>query len=152
MIRKVEEIPMSPQEKNRSQRELIRRDIEEAMKQHIDKFEFIGEGYNYKYLSGYAREEAERIFRKTTLPVAIELKKELKTETGEKYIFLPSPWEYKGRAFKISSIKDGDSRRVFCTIDYDFIAKFKDTLRADYLKHQQVIEARRKEREEAEEP
>jgi len=60
-IKSVDEIPETLQQKRESYRAMIRRDINEALDNHITRFEFEGD-YNFKYLGQYAREEADRVF------------------------------------------------------------------------------------------
>lgn len=146
MIKQIEEIPKSHAEKCKSNRQLIRDDIQEALDKNISKFEFIGD-YNFKYLDQYAREEAERIWRKlfrdTVLPHYDEWKEKYKT----KYIFL-TVWEFRRlNPIKVSSIKSDKpgEKRVFCEI-LDYEAMKKELL----AECERVIEGQQKRRDERE--
>ena len=88
-IKPIEEIPLSLSEQRKSYREQIREDIASAISQKIDKFEFDGD-YNWKYLAQYAREEANRIWRKTCYTLISEKKKAAGLGKGH-YCFVGVP-------------------------------------------------------------
>jgi len=57
MIKAVDKISV----KKKSQKQMIREDFAQAISMGIDKFEFVGEDYNHKYLVRYVRDEAKHI-------------------------------------------------------------------------------------------
>ncbi|MBR4581793.1 MAG: hypothetical protein IKO32_11225 [Lachnospiraceae bacterium] len=147
-IKAVSEIPMTLQEKRQSYREMIRKDIQEAIDNHIERFEFEGD-YNWKYLAQYAREEADIIWRKTVYyDTAKKVRAELlKDRPGENYISMRSGYDYKGEWIKIRTKKGEDRIHVYAEINFEFAKNFYNRLMADTLEHQKVIAARKAERE-----
>lgn len=121
-IKAMKKIPQNLVEKRQSYREMIRKDIQEAIDNHIEKFEFEGD-YNWRYLANYAREEADMIWRKDYLyPASKEARAILKKERPEEtYFAMPSAFEMKGKFIKISSVKGEDRPHVYGTIDYGFL-------------------------------
>jgi len=111
MIKPVDQIPLNAAGKRQSYRGMIRADIEQAIAEGITKFEFEGD-YNWKYLAGYAREEADTIWRSTWSKIM--------REASEKYGFkvgiVPS-YSVKGQYIKIHSVKMEDRIHVYCEID-----------------------------------
>lgn len=146
-IKAVSEIPQTLQEQRTSYREMIRRDIQEAVDNHIERFEFEGD-YNWKYLQNYAREEADVIWRKNIYyPIAKKVREEiLKDRPGESYVSMPSGYDYKGRWIKVRTKKGEDRIHVYAEINFEFADNFYATLMADTLAHQKVIAARKAER------
>lgn len=116
MIKPIEEIPKNTAQQRESYRDKIRADITEAMKKGIGKFEFVGD-YNFKYLAQYAREEADRMFRKRFRDLVLPHYPEWKERFQQKYIFL-SEWDFRRyNPVKISYIKDEkQGKRVFCEV------------------------------------
>jgi len=117
-IREIKELPKEIKQK--SARELIRADIQEALDKGINLFEFEGD-YNYKYLTSYANEVAEDIRRKKVREIQREFKNENLTEEEKTikgfYLFFKSGWEYKGYWIKAFSQKGEEHRRIFCQIE-----------------------------------
>lgn len=117
-IKVVDEIPKTNQ--SRSNRDMIRADIQEALDKGIILFEFEGD-YNYKYLAQYVKEEVDRFKARKVREVQTKFKEENLTE-DEKTIrgfrfWFKSSYEYKHEWIKVSSCKEEDRRRVFCKID-----------------------------------
>ena len=112
MFKQIDEIPKSRYEKFNTVRRSIDADIRDAEAQGILKFEFVGD-YNFKTLHQTAREEADKLnrqaymdYRRAKLAEDPELKN-VKFDYWDKTI---------ARKYKVSSIKDGEIRRVFCEI------------------------------------
>lgn len=116
MIKPIDEIPMNTAQKRESYRDRIRADITEAMEKGIGKFEFVGD-YNFKYLANYAKEEADRMFRKRFRHLVLPHYPEWKERFQQEYIFL-NEWDFRRyNPVKISCIKDEkQGKRVFCEI------------------------------------
>ena len=131
MIKALDEVPQTLQEKRQSYRDMIRADIAEAVENHIDKFEFDGD-YNYKYLAGYAREEARMYYARYIFrPVASEVRKALeKIFPEEHYYCIPDYWEWERKHpfFKVKSLKGEDRTHVYCEIDYSVTENFYEEL------------------------
>lgn len=133
-IKEVDVMPLSVPEQRRAYRQRIRNDITEAINKRIEKFEFEGD-YNWKYLSLYAREEAEYIFRTTLyMPAAQEVKKVLKEKYEANYIFPTSSYEYRGKYIRIINRKEKDRNHVFAKINYKFASNFYEVLLSDTQK------------------
>ena len=113
MIKQVEEIPLSGAAKKRSYREQIRNDIQEAIDNHIEKFEFLGD-YNWKYLAGYAREEADGLWRDAYFSIMREARKKYGLQTS-----IYPAYQYKHEYIRIFSTKMDDRIHVYCQIDFD---------------------------------
>ena len=129
-IVEVNEIP----EGKKSQRENIRKDIEQAIKKHIVKFEIIGD-YNYNCLDQAARIVVDQYFRSKIYPKAArEVQKELEEEFGEK-VWCNSAYEYSGKFIGIFRRKRGDRIHVYGLIDYKFAENFKEILKKDTRDH-----------------
>ena len=64
MIIEVKELPKGKIRPNGGQKGQIYRDIKQAMSEGIKLFELVDDSYNYKYLSGYARDVLDDIFRR----------------------------------------------------------------------------------------
>lgn len=114
MIKPVDEIPQTLQEKRKTYRAMIRADIQAAIDSGVQKFEFVGDAYNYKYLTHYAREEADNMTDKALRP----LLQAAAQEHGWNYL---KPWRIRrsGRYIKITSHKAADRMHVFCEIRPD---------------------------------
>lgn len=147
-IKAVSEIPQTLQEKRTSYREMIRKDIQEAIDNHIERFEFEGD-YNWKYLQNYAREEADVLWRKLIYyPVSKKVREEiLKDRPGETYVSMPSGYDYKGRWIKVRTKKGEDRIHVYAEIDFEFAEGFYELLKADAIKNLKIIAERKAERE-----
>ena len=148
-IKPVNEIPLTLQEKRQSYREMIRKDIQEAIDNHIERFEFEGD-YNWKYLAQYAREEADRMWRNTIYyDTAKKVRAELlKDRPGEKYIPMRSGYEYHGKYIKIRAKKGEDRIHVYGEIDYKFAEGFYELLKADAIEQEKIIAERERIRNE----
>lgn len=145
MIKPVDEIPQTLQEKRKSYREMIRRDIQEAIDSGVKKFEFVGDEYEYKYLAKYAREEADNLTDIALRP----LLQEAAQENGWNYL---KPWRIRrsGRYIKITSHKAADRMHVFCEIRPDALAEIvADAVKqeAEGRKRYEESQKRRAERE-----
>ena len=116
MIKPIDEIPMNTAQKRESYRDKIRADIREALDKGISKFEFVGD-FNFKYLAQYAREEADRMFRKAFRDLTLLHYPEWKERYQQQYIFL-NEWEFRRyNNIKITAVKDEQQgKRVFCEI------------------------------------
>lgn len=111
MIREVEKIPdvqLPPSIKGS-----IRKDLQEAVDNHIEHFEFVGYD-GKKHLAQYAREVAERF----TMDYFRPLLKEVAEKNGWNHLGLPL--DYKRNHF-IKIEKRGD--KVYCTINYSCVSK-----------------------------
>ena len=113
MIKPINEIPQGVADKRKSYREMIRTDIQTAIDQRIEKFEFDGD-YNWKYLAQYAREEADMIWRRKWT----EIMRAAKAEHGFRYAGIPN-YRDKSKYIKITTCKMQDRIHVYCQIDYD---------------------------------
>lgn len=116
MIKPIEEIPQNTAQQRESYRDKIRCDITGAIEKGIGKFEFVGD-YNFKYLANYAREEADRMFRRRFKDLVAPHYPEWRERFQTEYIFL-NEWDFrKYNPVKISCIKDEkQGKRVFCEI------------------------------------
>lgn len=133
MIKPVDEIPQTLQEKRQSYRAMIRADIQAAIDSGVKKFEFVGDEYNYKYLHQYAREEADNMTDKALRP----LLQAAAQEQGWNYL-RPYRIRRSGRYIKITQHKAADRMHVFCEIRPDALPEIV----AEAVK--QEIEARRR--------
>lgn len=117
-IREVKELPKEIKQK--SARELIRADIQEALDKGINLFEFEGD-YNYKYLTGYANDVADDIRREKVREIQREFKRKNLTEEEKTikgfHVFFNGGWKYKRYWIKAFSQKGEERRRVFCQIE-----------------------------------
>ena len=130
-IKKIDQISESLQDQRVTYREMIKNDIQEALDNHVEQFEFEG-NYNWKYLPQYAREEAQRLFRrKYYMPIIYRVNAELKQKYNVKYIVSPGDWTYRDRFIKVSSRKMEDRVHVYAKIDFAFIDRFADILYED---------------------
>ena len=107
MIKELQKIPGSPE---RTQREQIRADINEALERKVRLFEFVGDIYNYKTLQASAANEA-RWMTSTRLKAAFYKKHPELRRWFVSHIDTRCQW------IKVRSKKDGDKRRVFCEIN-----------------------------------
>lgn len=140
-IKAVSEIPQTLQEQRTSYREMIRRDIQEAVDNHIERFEFEGD-YNWKYLQNYAREEADMIWRKNIYyPIAKKVREEILKDRPGEYISMLSSCTYKGEWIKIRAKKGKDRIHVYGEINFEFSENFYDRLMADTIAYQKEITA-----------
>jgi hypothetical protein len=133
MIKPVEEIPMSVAEKRKSYRQMIRDDINEAIEKKIPRFEFEGD-YNYKYLSQYAKEEADNV----TSRIMRDRIKEMKEQglvPDNTHSWTLSKWNMVRPFIKISNKKMEDRNHVYCEI-------FLDDLDNIILETQKLVEER----------
>ena len=118
-IKKVETIPVSKNIDRPSYRSMIRNDIQEAIDNRIDKFEFIGE-YNYKYLQTYAKEEAQKWFRKFARSVEISVIKDFKQKYNTDYCYIDI-YQYQDKFIKIHKVTKEDRIHVYAEIDFDIL-------------------------------
>lgn len=120
MIEPVEEIPLTLKEKRESSRAMIRADIQNAIDSGIRKFEFVGDGYNYKYLANYAREEAQIITRKKLRDLWRDEVERVRDAGG--YVF---PDSFRLRTYiVIHSHKGADRTHVYCEINPDDLTEY----------------------------
>lgn len=117
MIKPIDEIPQTEAQKRKNYREQIRNDIQDAINNGVGQYEFVGE-YNFKYLHQYAREEAERLWRKTFRNIVLPHYPEWKEKYQQEHIFLS---EFDFRRYnnvKISAVKSDTpgEKRVFCEV------------------------------------
>ena len=150
MIKVVDEIPQTLQEKRESYRDMIRKDINDAVDNNITKFEFEGD-YNYKYLAQYAREEASRIyqsrwFRPTERKVVEALRQMYPIE---RYFSIPGwwKWEKDHRVFRIKALKGEGRTHVYCEIDYSAVENLYDKLLAATIEAEKDYQKRKEKRE-----
>lgn len=151
MIKPVDAIPENPMQKWKSNRQRITDDIQEAIDKGIPMFEFVGD-YNFKYLSQYAREQANKLNRQYVDNVV----RKNRERWADRYI---NAWDYeKLYPIQVSSIKgekDGE-RRVFCVIALDgfeekLIAAIDANLKAKDEEHERrrkILLERQKEKDE----
>ena len=122
MIQPIEEIPNTPVGKRVSYRDMIRRDLKEAIESGIRKFEFVGDGYNYKYLANYAREEARMITHRTLRSMWAE-ERERARAAGD-YIY---PDEFRCRSYiVIHSRRESDRIHVYCEINPEYLKEYAE--------------------------
>lgn len=122
MIQPVEKIPNEPAGKRGSYRDMIRRDLKEAIESGVRKFEFVGDGYNYKYLANYAREEAQIITRRTLMRMWAK-EKERARASGD-YLFTD---EFRCRSYiVIHSRKESDRIHVYCEINPEYLKEYAE--------------------------
>lgn len=120
-IKPVSNIP-KPKDK-KDFRHQIRIDLTEAMNKGIEKFELVGDDYNYKYLAGYVREEAPKAF----WPVYIKLIEEVKKEYGVKFLNGDEKTAAK-RYINVTSKTESDRIHVYCQLFPDALKKERDLL------------------------
>ena len=125
MIKKVDEIPQSINERRRSYREKIRTDIQYAIDHNILKFEFDGD-YNWNRLAEYAREEALIIMdqmaqkRVDELGLLNHCEKRLRIN----HYYIPRALrDGELRYIRIVSRKEGNRNHVYCEIFPEAIDK-----------------------------
>lgn len=114
MVKAVKDIPCV--KKTKTQKEMLQEDFQTAISAGLKKFEFIGDGYNYKYLAQYAKDEARRI-------VYRDMEKRCK-EAKAKGIELPryaNLWKADyTRYLNVSKSIDNDGTiHVYCQIQHD---------------------------------
>lgn len=107
-IKQIDSLPATS--KKMSSRVYIRADIEEAINNNIELFEFVGDYYNYKYLAGYARQEARKIFRRKVHDRFRELCKEKGYENLYPDMYLCD------KLFQVKSITEKDRKHVYMSI------------------------------------
>lgn len=121
---------------------MIRKDFEEAIENHINKFEFEGD-YNYKTLAASARNQARTMFKPIFRKTAREVEEIVGAELGRK-IWVTSDWDYRDKYISIMSRKADDRIHVYAEIDYEFIENFKEILLADTRALEKRRDAERK--------
>ena len=145
MIKPIDEIPQSVADRRQSYRDMIRKDIQEAIDRGVKRFEFDGP-YNYRYLAQYAREEMEGILRKRYWDIRKARKDAGFDDPGISYWHLS---RVDGLPiYKITSRKtdNKDRPRVFCEL-------WPENIEPAYMKLVEVEnlrEADRKKRKELE--
>lgn len=145
MIKPIDEIPQSIADRRQSYRDMIRKDIQEAIDRGVKRFEFDGP-YNYRYLAQYAREEMEGILRKKVRALYQERKKAGFDDPGISYWLLSRVDNLP--IYKVTSHKTEDKNRprVFCEL-------WPENIEPAYMKLVEVEnlrEADRKKRKELE--
>ncbi len=130
-VQSVEVIPDVP--KMLTQRDLIRRDLEEALKNRISQFELVNDNYKYNTLAGNAKDALERWFqRQVYYPARKSAKDKLKDRITEP--FWPKDWfEYKQKAFSITKRKLEDRTHVYVTLNFDVIDNIEQIICDDTL-------------------
>lgn len=117
-----------------SQRELVRRDVEEAFAKGIAQFEFEGSGYRYETLAGNAKEAIRQWFRRTVFyPAQRRAKERLKERIREPF-WCTDPWEYEKRACRLTKRKLGDRTHVYCTLGIEMLRDMEQVIYDDTLK------------------
>lgn len=133
MIKVIEEIPIPI--KSRSRRDMVRNDIREALDKGIKLFEFAGDP-TYKGLSQAAKDVADEFKWKKICEIQTKCREEMLTEDEKKipgfYVHPKGVWEYKNIWIFISSVKDGEGRRVFCRIDD--VKELEEAVKEDFGK------------------
>ncbi len=131
-IKPIENIPDVPQKI--TQRDLIRKDIKEALSNKVSQFELINDAYKYDTLAQNTKSVLEEWFRgKIFCPAYKNAKERLKTKITEP--FWGKNWfEYKQNVFKVSKRKLEDRVHVYVTINLDFIDNIERTIYEDTLK------------------
>lgn len=127
----VDVIPDVP--KTLTQRDLIRKDLEEALKSRISQFELINDAYKYNTLAGNVKDTLERWFqRQIYYPARMNAKEKLKDRITEP--FWPKDWfEYKQKAFSITKRKLEDRTHVYVTLNFDVIDNIEQIICDDTL-------------------
>lgn len=146
MVKPVNKIPDSAGQKYFSYRDMIRRDIEYAVKNDILKFEFEGE-YNWRYLPLYAREEGYKITDRICQAKADELHLSNYRDgrlTIKNYLMPRSLRDGALRHIKITSRKKDDRIHVYCEIYPDAIDKIIDWFVHDNERKRKKLEEREK--------
>ena len=89
-IERVNEIPKPTKKRSLTVRDMLEKDIENAMKQNINKFKFTGD-YNFKYLPNTAKTVAKNISEKAvneqTRPLFDRLEKNLPEDRNFQFRF-----------------------------------------------------------------
>lgn len=117
-IKVLEKMPenMKPQ----SARSLVRKDIEDAIKEGITLFEFAGD-YNYKTLGATASEVAHEFIDKRVREIQEKFKEENMTDDEKNYrgfyVHYKPYWNYKKYWINVFTRSGEEHRRVFCRID-----------------------------------
>ncbi len=128
----VQDIPEEP--RPLSQRDMIRKDIREAMENGISQFEFIGDAYRYNTLITNAKETLRLWFhREVYFPASRRAKERLKSQIKEPF-WTPMAQEYDSRAFSLTRRKLGDRVHVYCFLNLDMIKNMEQVICDDTLK------------------
>lgn len=141
-IREVTEIPSTLKKAlNKTDRDRVFEDFNEALEKHIEVFEFEGD-YNFKTLSQKAKEVARRrVFYKIYAAEAKKVEQALKEEfPNEKYLSAQSYGYYEDKFFKVKNIKKDDRIHVYASIDYRFIDGLYTQLLNDTRLHYKLRE------------
>lgn len=145
MVKPVNTIPESVGQKHFSYRELIRHDIEYAIRNNVLKFEFEG-NYNWRYLTHYAREEGYKLTDKIAQEKADELRlsnwqdKPLRVRC---YLMPRNLRDGNLRHIKITSRKEKDRIHVYCEIFPDAIDKIIEWFVYDSERKRKRMEEKR---------
>lgn len=116
-----------------TQRDLIRKDINDAVNNKIPQFELINDAYKYDTLAQNTNAVLEAWFsRKIFYPAYINAKERLKTKIEEPF-WGKSWFEYKQKAFKISKRKFEDRVHVYVTLNLNFIDNMEQVIYEDTL-------------------
>ena len=143
-IKVVDEVPGLAGKKTYN--DMIREDFNEAIKNHIEKFEFEGD-YNYKTLAQSARIEGGKLFNRTIFNKAKkQAMKILEEEFGKTCVIFD--WDYRSRYITITSRKMPDRIHVYATIDYEYGENILNIVLEQERAKQKERELRRKEYEE----
>ena len=136
-IREVKEMPENVSKAlKESDRDMVLRDFNEALDNHVEIFEFDGD-YNYKTLSQKAKEVAQRkVFYWIYYDVKKKVEKVLAKEfPEEKYLTAYDYSYYRDRFCKIKNVKEDDRIHVYVSIDFKFLDNLYDTVLADTRLH-----------------
>lgn len=134
-IREVKELPFPCNYKGfkvKTDRQNIEEDIRDAIEQHIETFEFLGD-YNFKYLSQKVKEVAHRFFWSelyydTAKKVVETLKKEF---PDEKYLSARDWTFYKDDFIQVKNFKGEDRIHVYAYLNYKNMDNFYNVLLRD---------------------
>lgn len=132
----------------KSEKTMIREDLQEAIDKGIESFEFIGD-YNYKYLAARAKNEANWLAGKMIAKVYEDHRSEFKNRE----ILLEDNMRrrFVGQWLKIIGMTLEDRKHVYCKINHSATASIFDLLKEADEKITRRVEAnraRRKAREE----
>lgn len=150
MIKEIEEIPKTVQEKRISRREMIKQDIEEAINNSILKFELDGD-YNYKYLAQYVREEADHVLDKK-IRERWDMEERQPYEGDDGYRSYPKYYDRHIRNIKyiiVHNVKQPDRNHVYCEIIPSALDEMMEAHKKylmECMKKREERDARRKEK------
>ena len=131
----IKTITSIPESKNSvSQRDLIRRDIKEAISNGISRFEFIDDAYKYDTLITNARQTLRIWFHKEIYYQASRCAHDRLQEKIKKPFWTPMAHEYDNKVFSLSKRKLKDRTHVYCTLNLDVLKNLEQIIYDDTLK------------------